>query len=239
MDVRRIRGPLAECPEPGVTAAPVVVYVDGTPSGRDAVGWAIKEAWRRGVSVRVLPRHEPERLLAEAGGASLIVVGSAGFLTMSDLAEGSVAMGVAVHADVPVVVVRPGLPDAVPGPSAGRVVVGVDGTALSEAAIRFAFAEARARGCGVTAVHAVEREEESRAARAVLAPLTAGREDVRAVVAVGVASRALIAESAGAQLLVVGSRGRGGLGGMLLGSVSQAVVHRAHCPVAVVRARHA
>jgi nucleotide-binding universal stress UspA family protein len=47
----------------------------------------------------------------------------------------------------------------------------------------------------------------------------------------------LIDESAGAQLLVVGSRGHAGLGGMLLGSVSQAVVHRARCPVAVVRSQ--
>jgi nucleotide-binding universal stress UspA family protein len=222
--------------ESHTVAAPVVVDVDGTASGREAVAWATREAGRRGAAVRVLSRRDPERLVADALDASMIVVGSASFLAMSDLACGSTAMAVAVHASVPVVVVRPGLPDAEPGPSAGRVVVGADGTELSEAAVRFAFAEARDRGCGVTIVHAIEHEDERAAAETMLAPLTAGRRDVRTVVAADLASRVLIDESAGARLVVVGSRGRGGLGGMLLGSVSQAVVHRAHCPVAVVRA---
>jgi nucleotide-binding universal stress UspA family protein len=112
----------------------------------------------------------------------------------------------------------------------------VDGTPLSEAAIRFAVAEAADRECGLTLVHAVDREEDRAPAEAMLARLAAGRQDVRTVVRAGLASRLLIDESAGAELLVVGSRGRAGLSGMLLGSVSQAVVHRAHCPVAVVRA---
>jgi nucleotide-binding universal stress UspA family protein len=226
------RGPeTAEGPE---AAGPLIAYVDGTPSGDEAVTWAIEEAGRRGVIVRVLPRREPDRLLAEVGDAAMIVVGSTGFMAMSRLATGSTAMEVAVRADVPVVVVRPGLPDAPPGPSAGRVVVGVDGTPLSEAAIRFAFAEARDR-CGITVVHAVEREEDRDAGEAMLAIFADRSPDVRMVVHVGLASRVLIDESAGAELLVVGSRGRAGLSGMLLGSVSQAVVHRAHCPVAVVR----
>ncbi|GAA4639271.1 hypothetical protein GCM10023196_100260 [Actinoallomurus vinaceus] len=217
-------------------AGPVIAYVDGTPSGDEAVTWAIEEAGRRNAVVRVLPRRDPDRLLAEAADAALIVVGSTGFLAMSGLAAGSTAMEVAVRADVPVVVVRPGLPGDVPGPSAGRVVVGVDGTGLSEAAIGFAVAEADDRGCGLTLVHAVEREEDRDAAEAMLARVAVPPRDVRAVVRVGMASAVLIEESAGAELLAVGSRGRAGLSGMLLGSVSQAVVHRAHCPVAVVRA---
>jgi nucleotide-binding universal stress UspA family protein len=211
---------------------PIIVDVDGTASGQDAIAWAYREAGRRGARVRVFAGRDPE--LPTALDASMIVVGSASFLEMSDLADGSTAMAMAVHANVPVVVVRPGLPDARSGPSAGRVVVGVDGTGLSEAAIGFAFAEARDRGCGVTLVHAVEHENERAAAEAMLTSLGVGHMDVRTVVAADLASRALIDESAGARLVVVGSRGHGGLGGMLLGSVSQAVVHRAHCPVAVV-----
>lgn len=216
--------------------APIVVDVDGTASGRDAVAWAEAEAARRGATMHVLPKRDPERLLAECGPVSMIVIGSAGLLAMSRLMTGSAAMDVAVHADVPVVVVRPGLPDARPGPSAGRVVVGDDGTELSRAAVDFAAEEARDRGCGLTVVHAVEdrtgaADETSPASVAEAPPGT------RTVFAEGRASVALIEESAGAQLLVVGSRGHAGLGGMLTGSVSQAVVHRAHCPVAVVRAR--
>jgi nucleotide-binding universal stress UspA family protein len=213
---------------------PIVVEVDGTESGRDAIAWAYREAARRGVPVRVSSGRDP----GLPTDASMIVVGSAGFLEMTDLVDGSTAMAVAVHATVPVVVVRPGSLDPGPGPSAGRVVAGADGTERSAAAIAFAFAfaEASGRGCGVTLVHAVEDDDRRAAAEAMLASLGAGHPDVRAVVATGLASQALIEESGGARLLVVGSRGRGGLGGMLLGSVSQAVVHRAHCPVAVVRA---
>lgn len=236
MGVRKDRRAAAPRRAASAADAPVVVYVDGTPSGRDAMAWAIEEASRRGVAVRVLPGRDPGALLAEATGASLIVVGSAAFLAMSDLAEGSVAMRVAAHAEPPVVTVRSDLPEARPGPSAGRVVVGVDGTRLSEAAIDFAFAEAQIRGLGVTVVHAVEwAADRDAAARDVLGPIRAAHPRARAVVAVAMASHALIEHSAGADLLVVGSRGRAGLGGMLLGSVSQAVVHRARCPVAVVR----
>ncbi|MDN3358931.1 universal stress protein [Actinomadura sp. DC4] len=217
---------------PSTGSRPIVVEVDGTDSGRDAIAWAYREAGRRGVRVRVLSGRDPG--LPADLDASMIVVGSATFLRMSDLADGSTAMALAAHASVPVVIVRPGSSDG-PGPSAGRVVVGVDGTGLSEPAIDFAFAEARDRDCGVTLVHAVEDEAGRADAEAMLTSLGAGHADLRVVVSADLASHALIEESAGARLLVVGSRGHGGLSGMLLGSVSQAVVHRAHCPVAVVR----
>jgi nucleotide-binding universal stress UspA family protein len=212
---------------------PVVVAVDGSDSGRGAVAWAIEEAEYRGVEVRVPPRAGMERFLADAQDASVIVVGSERLMAMSDLAGGSAAMEIAGHARVPVVVVRPGLPRAGPGPSAGRIVVGTDGSDGSSAAVGFAIERGRERGLGVTVVHAVE-EEADRAEAAVA--LAEEYPEARTVVEVGAASRVLMEEASGAALLVVGSRGRGGLAGMLLGSVSQAVVHRADCPVAVVRA---
>ena len=61
--------------------------------------------------------------------------------------------------------------------------------------------------------------------------------DVREHVIRALPAEALIGESEGADLLVVGSRGRGGFGGLLLGSVSHTVLQHAHCPVAVVRPR--
>jgi nucleotide-binding universal stress UspA family protein len=83
---------------------------------------------------------------------------------------------------------------------------------------------------------AVEAEE-----REVLAERLAGWCEkypdvpVRRLVVRDRPARALVGESGRAQLVVVGSRGRGGLRGMVLGSVSQALLHHAHCPVAVVR----
>jgi hypothetical protein len=59
--------------------------------------------------------------------------------------------------------------------------------------------------------------------------------DVRTKLVHGHPAQALIDSSAGAELVVVGSRGRGGFAGMLLGSVSQAVLQHAACPVAVIR----
>lgn len=136
----------------------------------------------------------------------------------------------------------------------GPVVVGVDGSPPGEAALAFAFEAAAARGVPLVAVHAwsdsvadvsvaalidwtlVEAEE-----RQVLAGRLAGWTEKHPDVVVQRAVvrshpvPALVARSRGAQLLVVGSRGRGGLAGLLLGSVSQGVLHRAHCPVAVVR----
>src|SRR5947209_4697770 len=108
----------------------ILVDVDGTSSGRDAIAWATREAWCHDLPVRVLVRTPPEQVLLDAGSAAMIVVGSEGLLKLDDLAEGSAAMSLAARAGVPVVVVRPGLPDTAPGPSAGRVVVGVDGTVL-------------------------------------------------------------------------------------------------------------
>ena len=162
---------------------------------------------------------------------------------------GSVASSVAAHAVAPVVVVRGDEPTEPAAP----VVVGVDGSPVSEAAIDFAVVAADLASCPLVAVHtwwdplfdpvtepllgwdAIVDDE-----RRVVAEQLAGRSAaypnlvVSTVVERSHASRALLDRARGARLLVVGSRGRGGFAGLLLGSVSRAMVHRAPCPVAVV-----
>lgn len=142
-----------------------------------------------------------------------------------------------------------------------RIVVGIDGSKESRLALRWALQEARLRGSTLRIVHtwslphsgagpAVAMEpqaltqaiddDRSAAAELVRAELAAADVDatgieIESVIAEGPASAALIAEADGADLIVVGSRGRGGFKGLLLGSVSHQTVHHASCPVVIVR----
>jgi len=136
------------------------------------------------------------------------------------------------------------------------VVAGVDGSPESRAALRFAIEEARARRCVVRAVHAwhvpplaygggaplpgdfVEGlEKESRLllreAVAEVAPMLEGVV-VHEISTEGDAGRVLVAESDHAELLVLGSRGHGALGELVLGSVGRYCCHHARCPVTVI-----
>jgi nucleotide-binding universal stress UspA family protein len=196
----------------------------------------------------------PAHALTEASAyASCVVLGGHGRGSLAANLLGSTTDKVAVHALCPVIVVR--------GQEESRqvrssVVVGVDGSALSAAAIGYAFAKASDYGLPLTVVHAcpsratvgyvppwqaadpAARVESERAATAQeIAGWSGEFPDVRvnAHVLRGDPAAALVDHSREAALLVVGSRGFGGLGGRLVGSVSQAVVGRAHCPVAVVR----
>jgi nucleotide-binding universal stress UspA family protein len=192
-------------------------------------------------------------LLSEAHDAELVVVGGRGTGGFRGLLMGSVSATVAAHAPCPVVVVHPhGDGTAFRASPTGRIVVGVDGSDISAAALRFAFRQAAYRRIGITAVHAartnrphpslrvppeiadqVERQlfAEAMETKRVLVPGI----DVRTKVVYDHPAQALINASADAELVVVGSRGRGGFAGMLLGSVSQSVLQHATCPVAVVR----
>lgn len=137
------------------------------------------------------------------------------------------------------------------------IVVGVDGSTSSRDAIRWAVEEARVRKTGVRAVYAWQlpivtgfayippdvldpAELERRANDVVTAAVdeavgARNGVEVQAVAVEGTAAEKLVEESTGADMLVVGSRGRGGFSGLLLGSVGQQCVHHAACPVVIVR----
>lgn len=192
------------------------------------------------------------RLIGQSAAADLVVVGSRGLGGFSGLVIGSTAVALATHGHCPVVVVRGPDTEGTPRPDA-PVVVGVDGSPTSRAAVAFAFEAASARQVPLVAVHAwsdlpvpagwdvsdpwpaIEREEDELLGQW----LAEGQErhpDVRVerVVARDAPTRALLDHATGAQLVVVGSRGRGGFRGLLLGSTSQALIYHAACPVAVV-----
>ncbi|GAB3490518.1 universal stress protein [Nocardiopsis coralliicola] len=188
-------------------------------------------------------------LLARGARAELVVVGSRGRGGVASLLVGSVGARVGAQSQRPVAVVPPLDDRSGPAPvrGRGRVVVGLDGSATSVAALRFALAEAVRLQAELTAVHVLrpevaapddESDLEQRMAEAVAAhrsPADDGAAVHRAL-ARGEPAAALLARASGAALLVVGSRGRGGIRGLLPGSVSRAVLHRAELPVAVVRA---
>jgi nucleotide-binding universal stress UspA family protein len=190
-------------------------------------------------------------LVEESANAKTVVVGSRGLGGFTGLLVGSTTAALTAHARCPVVVVRNRT--AAEGP----VVVGVDGSPASESAIGFAFEAASVREAPLTAVlswtdalvesaiHAVRlstdwSEVEAEQQRLLAERMAGWQEKYPDVVVERVVVRdrpvhALMRAAQHARLLVVGSRGRGGFTGMLLGSTGQALVHHAPCPVAVVR----
>ena len=135
-----------------------------------------------------------------------------------------------------------------------RIVVGVDGSAPSLAALHWAVDEARQRHATVEVLHswmiptsdpyvpiAMSPETFRAGAQHVLNEALAdldvplGDPVITTNVIQGSAVRALVDASEGADLLVVGSHGHSGIAGVLLGSVTQRVLHHSHCPVVVVR----
>jgi len=222
-------------------------------------------AWRwlheaADVAREAAPGLEPE-LRLEAGepltalirmstSAYEVVVGSRGYGGFTGLMAGSTAMALSAHAHSPVVVVR--------GSVAGRgpVVVGVDGSPSGDQAVGRAFEQADLEGADLVAVHVWHRlpawvsglaldergrvEMEAEHHRLLSERLAGWQEKhpdvhVERVVAEGHVARRLVDYSDTARLVVVGSRGRDGFAGLLLGSTSQALLHHAPCPVLVAR----
>lgn len=194
-------------------------------------------------------RGEPVRALVEASDAAdLLVLGARGKGGFEGLLLGSVSERVAGFANRPVAVVR------TPSPVRhGRVVTGIDGSARSLEALRWAAEEARARDADLEVVHAWRLPPmASPPVHAVLPDVSTLEENGRAVLdrALGdpalagvkahphltyaAPARALLERAGDATLLVVGTRGLGRVSGALLGSVSRQLLHHAPCPVVVI-----
>lgn len=188
--------------------------------------------------------------------AEMVVLGCRGKGTVETALLGSVSSGLVHHAHCPVAVIHDEDPLSARSPQA-PVLVGVDGSPTSELATHIAFDEASRRGVGLVALHAwsdmgplefasvnwapiewrniKEREQE------VLAERLCGFQErypdvsVEKVVVSDRPAPRLLEHANSAQLVVIGSHGRGGFPGMLLGSVSRTVVHSARIPVIVAR----
>lgn len=200
-------------------------------------------------------RPPAAELVAHSAHATMLAVGTNRHGIVERAILGSVSSTVVSHARCPVAVIRME-PDRDAALLTGPVVVGVDGSKHSERAISMAFQEASLRKTELVAVHAwsdviltmapdrgtpAEWERAVENETAVLAESLAGHSEehpdvkVRTVVVRDRPVRNLREQAKTAQLLVLGTRGRGGFAGMLLGSTSTALVHSAACPVLVVR----
>jgi nucleotide-binding universal stress UspA family protein len=198
-------------------------------------------------------------LIDESRTASLVVVGTRGLGGFAGLVAGSVSTQVAAHAHGPVLVVRGDDPAAGPGPQS-PVVVGVDGSPESTLALRFALEAAAASEASLIAIYAwqalptgnlgpvtpwhYDPDEAEEEARRLLAEQLAGCSErypqvtiERRTVLSFNPAETLVEASGTAGLVAVGSRGRGGFTGLVLGSTSRTLVHHAHCSIAVIH-RH-
>ena len=214
----------------------------------DAVGEAKASSVRRRTD-----DHRASRALLDASlGASLLVIGPRGLGNFRGALLGSVSERCVHHAACPVAIVH--RTDAIAS-GMERIVVGVDGSEGAQSALAWAEREARLQGARMDVVHAWTLPysfgfpytsanfdpswiEES--ARATLDAAVGGIDTdglahpVEAVLVSGGATPAILEQAKGADLIVVGSRGVGGFGGLLLGSVSHQVAHHATVPVVVV-----
>ena len=193
-------------------------------------------------------------LLDNSVDADMLVVGTRGLGTLRGMALGSISSQCAQHGQCPVVVVNgEWMPPALG--QLDRVVVGIDGSGPADAALAWAVAETRARHGQLEIVNGWQLPNAAgypyvgvgfdpvpfeRSAQRLLdeARTSSGAGELEpAPVLVDSnhsAADALLEQAKDADLLVVGSRGVGGFAGLLLGSVSRTVLHRANCPVAVI-----
>jgi nucleotide-binding universal stress UspA family protein len=228
-----------------------VMHVAGEQVLKEAVAFA--EARQSQVEVSgLLAEGDPAWVLREQSrDATAVVLGSQHLSRVREVfGSVSVTLPVMAHAHCPVVVVPE--PDHVTQQPA-YLVVGVDGSAHSAAAVDFAFEEAALRDAALRALYVwqpgllgiFDERASQQECRRLLAETVAGRGaeysnvELHHELISGHPVEVLTEESAHALGLVVGTRGHGGFAGMLLGSVSQGVLHHARCPVIAVPETHA
>lgn len=203
------------------------------------------------IHAEVLPSAAVPTLIDLSKEAEMVVTGSSGTGSWRGQLLGSVSSGLLRRAHCPVAIIHDG--DLVSAQQLrAPVLVGIDSSLASELATAMAFDEASRRNVGLVALHAwsdvdvleglgVDWPTTQSMAEQLMADWLEGwREqypdvNVDHIVARDQPARQLVKLSAEAQLLVVGSRGRGGFEGMLVGSVSETVASLAHAPVIVTR----
>lgn len=194
-----------------------------------------------------------QHLVIASHDAEMVVVGNRGHGRLASVVLGTVSLQTAAHARCPVIVVREGQPEHPTGSL--KITVGVDGSSDASEAVQFAMRTAGpgghvdlvlawwlevVDGMVVTTPESAQWETVVQRHRATIErSLSRAREDHSAVsvathIERGRTEEVLLNAVRDADLLVVGSRGRGGFAGLLLGSVSQHMLAAAPCPVAVM-----
>jgi nucleotide-binding universal stress UspA family protein len=233
-------------------------YAEAERLAGDGAAYALRLFPRLRVATEAVIGNATEALVRVSHDVGLVVVGSRGLDPATSSLLGSVAYGVGARCACPVVVVRDDGRRR-PGPGAG-VVVGVDGSPVSMLALESAADVAAAAGAPLTVVCAWhpppaswvsafwevlgdESEEAQQERRHAEEVVRTAREkatarhtglDVEGQVVAGPPARAIVRAARDAALLVVGSRRRGTLASIVLGSVGHGVVHDALCPVLIV-----
>ena len=235
----------------GATAAEMSSLRQAGRVAQQLVETAITRAAQRDPSIEVVGEavdgYPSLALLEESRSASCIVLGARRMSAIRSSVAGSVSAAVAAGAHCPAIVVHG---EAAGSSNEGRVVVvGIDGVDAAADLLEFSFDTASRRHAGIRAILACEpghfvgtaaREDARQNARLWLAEALAGWQEkypdvhVQSFISPQGAVDALVAESASAFLLAVGSHGGAGKTGTFLGSVSRAVLRHARCPVAVV-----